>query len=158
MTFPSYMTSIRTAVAARADHQRVPRRPLLIHSIDDSVGTRRVASQAPHRTLPQERRSTISKLSDASGPSVWLPEPQRMNSCGCNKTYLISFRSETTLGCMTANRAVVDGPSQSIPPSGHEFLEIRHRQRASARRAGAVLGRDALELPGDCDQARRTAI
>jgi hypothetical protein len=66
------------------------------------------------------------------------------------------MRSETTLGCAAADRAVVDGPEQSIPLLGDEFLEIRHRQTASARGAGAVLGRNALELPGDCVQARQT--
>jgi hypothetical protein len=39
------------------------------------------------------------------------------------------------------------------------FLEIRHiAKKPRARPAGAVLGRDALELPGDCVQARRNGI
>jgi hypothetical protein len=79
---------------------------------------------------------------------TWVTESQMRSSLGCSKTYLISFRSETTLGCVTADRAVVGDPEQSMPPAGHDFLEIRHRQKASTRRRGCSAWAKCLGATG----------
>ena len=73
-------------------------------------------------------------LSVPDGPSrdLSVSDQQWLRSgSGWRKAYLVSFGSETTLGCTAAHRAVVESPEER-----------------------AVLGRNALGLPGDCDQAR----
>src|SRR5262245_40201193 len=63
---------------------------------------------------------------------------------GCSTTYLISFRSETTLGWVTADRAVVDGParlSEMPPAAAHLAISAQDRHRSGPC---AALGRDAL--------------
>src|SRR5437763_17115753 len=92
----------------------------------------------------------------------------RKSRYGWCKTYLTSLRSETTLGCWQLTGRL--SKARNMPAYAAGFFEAatgfgpdaRGRHFAASPRPGsgqsAVLGRDALDVPGDCIQARRGEI
>src|SRR5215470_33624 len=61
------------------------------------------------------------------------------------KAYLISLkRSETTLGCAAADRAVVEGPGNLLPDIG-TGMTFSPKALGPVSGQSAVLGRNALE-------------
>ena len=83
------------------------------------------------RELRTQPNGPVNALGNEVGLS--MSDQRWLSSKSCQrKAYLVSFRSETTLGCTAAHRAVAESPEPR-----------------------AVLGRNALGMPGDCDQARQ---
>ena len=98
------------------------------HQAARVLGAVAVAHGSELRTQPN---GPVNALGNEVGLS--MSDQRWLSSKSCQrKAYLVSFRSETTLGCTAAHRAVAESPEPR-----------------------AVLGRNALGMPGDCDQARQ---
>jgi hypothetical protein len=67
------------------------------------------------------------------------------------------YRSETTLGCRQQLTGRLSKARNSMPRPDRRLMEIRHFAIVLGPASGrsAVLGRNALAEPGDCNAARR---
>jgi hypothetical protein len=74
---------------------------------------------------PRSNRSANMLASDALSRDLLAPIQRWLKSKYGRKTCLISFGSETTLGCTAAHRAVVESP-EPVPPPDERLVEIRH--------------------------------
>lgn len=134
------------------------------HEASFVVQTTLLMSSATHVQRLPESIPDCDDRRDESWPTPRNARWHRWNDQGmgdrvCARHFLTSMGSETTLGCLAADRAAVECPEylssrcRSMMKVGK--MHIPPTALGPASGLSAVLGRDALGQPGDCDRARR---
>ena len=125
---------------------------------DDAPCMQHVACPVLPETHRELRRSSYRKLGQRNGTGIGSRRPGNGRPC-LRKTFLISMGSETTLGCLAADRAAVECPEylssrcRSMMKVGK--MHIPPTALGPASGLSAVLGRDALDSRATAIRARR---